>query len=150
MLYGVATRDLNKAVSRNNSRFPSDFMFQLSREEFINLKFQFGTSRWGGTRKLPYVFTEQGVAMLSSVLRSERAAQVNISIMRVFVKLREIISTHKELATKLKEFELKIEAHDEQIIAIFEAINHLLKPPELPKRKIGFEVREKRTKYVAS
>ncbi|OGU76338.1 MAG: DNA-binding protein [Ignavibacteria bacterium RBG_16_34_14] len=154
-LYGVATRDLNKAVSRNISRFPSDFMFQLNRKEFNNLKFQFGTSSlpdgkagWGGTRKLPYAFTEQGIAMLSSVLRSERAVQVNIVIMRAFVKLREILSTHKELAQRLKELELKIETHDEQIIAIFEAINQLLAPPEPIKRKIGFEVKEKKGKYV--
>ena len=96
-LYNIGTRELNKAVSRNRARFPSDFMFQLTKNEFVNLKFQFGTSSWGGTRKLPYAFTEQGVAMLSSVLRSERAVQVNIQIMRVFVKLREIIATHKEI-----------------------------------------------------
>ncbi len=146
-LYGVATRDLNKAVSRNISRFPTDFMIQLNHKEFNNLKFQFGTSSWGGTRKLPYAFTEQGIAMLSSVLRSERAVQVNITIMRVFVKLREILSTHKELAHRLKELETKIETHDDQITAIFEAINQLLIPPEQPKRKIGFEVKEKITKY---
>lgn len=146
-LYGVATRDLNKAVSRNIERFPNDFMFQLNRKEFNNLKFHFGTSSWGGTRKLPYAFTEQGVAMLSSVLRSERAIKVNISIMRTFVKIREILSTHKELAQKLKELELKIESHDEQITAIFEAINQLLAPPEKPSRKIGFSIKEKRVKY---
>jgi phage regulator Rha-like protein len=141
-LYGVATMALNQAVSRNISRFPSDFMFQLTESEFKNLKFQFGTSSWGGTRKKPYAFTEQGVAMLSSVLRSERAVQVNIAIMRAFVKLREIISTHKELAQKLKELEYKIESHDEQITAIFEAINQLLAPPQGPVRKVGFEVKE--------
>ena len=117
-------------------------MFQLTDKEFKNLKFQFGTSSWGGTRKKPFVFTEQGVAMLSSVLRSERAVQVNIAIMRAFVKLREIISTHKELAQKLKELEYKIESHDEQITAIFDAINQLLTPPPGPARKIGFEVKE--------
>jgi hypothetical protein len=141
-LYGVATRDLNQAVSRNISRFPSDFMFQLTDMEFKNLKLQFGTSSWGGTRKKPFVFTEQGVAMLSSVLRSERAVQVNIAIMRAFVKLREIISTHKELAQKLKELEYKIESHDEQITVIFDAINQLLTPPSGPVRKIGFEIKE--------
>ena len=146
-LYNIATRELNKAVSRNRARFPSDFMFQLTKNEFVNLKFQFGTSSWGGTRKLPYAFTEQGVAMLSSVLRSERAVQVNIQIMRVFVKLREIIATHKELAQKLKELELKIETHDENITAIFEAINQLLAPEENPKRKIGFDVKEKTYPY---
>ena len=149
ILYDAATRDLNKAVSRNLTRFPADFMFQITKDESTNLKFQFGTSStgWGGTRKLPYAFTEQGIAMLSSVLRSERAVQVNITIMRAFVKLREILSTHKELAQKLKELEYKIETHDEQITAIFEAINQLSTPPPTPKRKIGFEVKEKRVKY---
>jgi hypothetical protein len=122
-------------------------MFQLSKEEFSNLIFQNGISSWGGTRKLPYAFTEQGVAMLSSVLNSKRAVQVNIQIMRIFVKLREIISTHKELAQKLRELELKIETHDENITAIFEAINQLLGPEEKPKRKIGFEVKEKPYSY---
>lgn len=147
ILYGVETFNLNKAVNRNLTRFPSDFMFQLTRDEFNNLIFQFGISSWGGTRKLPYAFTEQGVAMLSSVLRSERAVQVNIQIMRAFVKLREIISTHKELAQKLKELELKVESHDENITAIFEAINQLLAVEEKPKRKIGFDVKEKDYKY---
>ncbi len=154
-LYNVATRDLNKAVSRNSSRFPKDFMFQLNKEEFNNLKFQSGTSSlrnnktgWGGTRKLPHAFTEQGVAMLSSVLRSERAVQVNILIMRAFIKLREVLSTHKELAQKLKELELKFVGHDEQIRDIIEAINQLLTPPEKPKRQIGFQVKEKFVKYA--
>ncbi|MFA5804955.1 MAG: ORF6N domain-containing protein [Melioribacteraceae bacterium] len=146
-LYGVETFNLNKAIKRNIDRFPNDFMFQLSKEEFSNLIFQNGISSWGGTRKLPYAFSEQGVAMLSSVLRSERAVQVNIQIMRAFVKLREIISTHKELAQKLKELELKIESHDENITAIFEAINQLLIPEEKLKRKIGFDVKEKTYSY---
>ncbi len=146
-LYNVATRDLNKAVSRNLSHFPDDFMFQLNKEVFANLKFQFGTSRWGGTRKPPYAFTEQGVAMLSSVLRSERAVRVNILIMRTFVKLRDILSTHKELAQKLKELELRIDQHDEEIKSIIDALNQLLLPPPQPKRKMGFEVREKRILY---
>ena len=101
-LYGVETKMLVRAVKRNIERFPSDFMFQLTKEEFDNLRFHFGTSsQWGGRRYLPYAFTEQGVAMLSSVLRSKRAIQVNITIMRVFVRLRQILSTHKELAYKL-------------------------------------------------
>ena len=149
VLYGVETFNLNKAIKRNINRFPNDFIFQLSKEEFSNLIFQNGISSWGGTRKLPYAFTEQGVAMLSSVLRSKRAVQVNIQIMRTFVKLREIISTHKELARKLRELELKIETHDENITAIFEAINQLLAPEEKPKRKIGFEVKEKKISYMA-
>lgn len=103
--------------------------------------FQFGTSSWGGVRKLPRVFTEQGVAMLSTVLRSKRAIHVNISIMRAFVKLRQILSTHKELAHKLSELERKIEKHDEDICAIFEAIRQLMAPPpQPPKRRIGFHM----------
>ncbi len=122
-------------------------MFQLTKQEYSDLKSQIVISSWGGTRRLPYAFTEQGVAMLSSVLRSERAVQVNIQIMRAFIKLREIIFTHKELAQKLRELELKIEAHDESITEIFEAINQLLAPEEKPKREIGFYVREKSYQY---
>ena len=137
-LYGVTTGNLNKAVGRNSERFPEGFVFQLTKEEFKNLIFHFGISSWGGTRKMPRVFTEQGVAMLSSVLKSKRAIQVNVAIMQVFVKLREILSTHKELAYKLKDLERKIEKHDEEIMAIFEAIRQLMAPPEKPKRRIGF------------
>ncbi|MDI6767605.1 MAG: ORF6N domain-containing protein [Bacteroidota bacterium] len=144
-LYGVLTRDLNKAVWRNLDRFPEDFMFQLAAEEFQNLMFHFGTSSWGGTRKLPYVFTEQGVAMLSSVLRSKRAAQVNIEIMRAFVKLRELLATHKGLAQKLEELEKK---YDSQFKIVFEAIHKLILPPEKPKRQIGFRVEESKAKYI--
>jgi len=137
-LYGVTTGNLNKAVSRNIDRFPDDFMIQLTDEEFKNLIFQFGISSWGGTRKLSRVFTEQGIAMLSSVLKSKRAIHVNIAIMRVFVKLKEILSTHKELSGKLTELENKIERHDEEIHTIFEAIRQLMKPPDTNKQKIGF------------
>jgi len=137
-LYQVPTRRLNEQVKRNIRRFPGDFMFQLTRKEFKILKSQFAISSWGGTRKLPYAFTEQGVAMLSSVLHSERAVQVNIAIMRAFVKLRQILSTHKELAHKLEQLERKIEKHDEEIRVIFEAIRQLMTPPEKPKRRIGF------------
>ena len=138
MLYGVGTRNLNKAVKRNLERFPEDFMFQLTKGEFENLMFHFGTSSWGGTRKLPYVFSEQGVAMLSSVLNSKRAIQVNILIMRAFVKLRELLLTHKELAIKLEKLEKKYANHDEKIKKIFEAIRQLMIPPEESKRRIGF------------
>ncbi len=139
-LYGVKTFNLNKAVNRNLDRFPGDFMFQLSKEEAKDLIFQFGISSWGGVRKLPYVFTEQGVAMLSSVLRSKRAIQVNIAIMRTFVKLKAILSTHKELAQKLNELERKIEKHDVDIQSVFEAIRQLMAPPpEKPRRMIGFK-----------
>jgi hypothetical protein len=137
-LYEVKTRDLNKAVKRNKDRFPEDFMYQLTREEVTNLKFQFGTSSWGGTRKPPCVFTEQGVAMLSSVLNSERAIQVNIAIMRAFVKLRQVLLTHKELAQKLEELEHKYQLHEQDIQVIFEAIKKLIEPPdEPPKPRFG-------------
>jgi len=137
-LYGVPTRRLNEQVKRNIKRFPGDFAFLLARQEVMILKSQFATSRWGGRRKLPYAFTEQGIAMLSSVLNSERAIQVNIAIMRAFVKLRQILSTNKELAHKLEQLEHKIEKHDTEIQGIFEAIRQLMAPPEKPKRKIGF------------
>jgi hypothetical protein len=138
-LYGVEVRALIQAVKRNIERFPDDFMFQLSNSEYKNLKSQIVTSSWGGIRRAnPYAFTEQGVAMLSSVLKSKRAIQVNIAIMRIFVKLRELFSTHKELAHKLTELERKIEKHDEEIKGIFEAIRQLMVIAEKPKRKIGF------------
>lgn len=138
-LYMVPTMRLNEQVKRNIKRFPEDFMFQLTKEEFKILKSQFAISSWGGTRKLPYAFTEQGVAMLSGVLNSERAVQVNIAIMRAFVRLRQILSTNKELAHKLEQLERKIEKHDTEIQAIFEAIRQLMAPSaEKPKRRIGF------------
>jgi len=139
-LYGVQTRDLNKAVNRNLDRFPDDFMFQLNDDEFENLMFHFGTSSWGGTRKMPRVFTEHGILMLSSILRSKRAIYVNIAIMRVFVKLKEMIITHKDLMLKLSELERKIERHDEDICTIFEAIRQLMDPPpQKPRRVKGFK-----------
>ncbi len=139
-LYGVTTFNLNKAVMRNLDRFPEDFMFQLNTEEFKNLIFQSGISSWGGIRKRPHVFTEQGVAMLSSALRSKRAIQVNIAVMRAFVRLKAVLSTHKELAHKLKELEGKIEKHDEDIKSIFEAIRQLMAPPQAKPRVIaGFK-----------
>lgn len=131
-LYGVETFNLNKAVKRNLERFPEDFMFQLTQKEHKNLIFQSGISSWGGTRKSPYVFTEQGVAMLSSVLRSKRAISVNVAIMRAFVKLREVLLTHKELAKKLEELERKYQLHESDIQAIFEVIKRLLEPPPGP------------------
>lgn len=137
-LYEVPTRRLNEQVKRNIKRFPKDFMFQLTRKEYENLRSHFAISSWGGRRYLPYVFTEQGVAMLSSVLNSERAIRVNIAIMRVFVSIREILSTHKKLAYKLNELERKIEKHDVEIKSVFEAIRQLMIPPEPSKKKIGF------------
>ena len=147
-LYGVEPRALIQAVKRNIDRFPDDFMFQLRKEEFDNLKSHFVISSWGGIRRAtPYAFTEQGIAMLSSILNSQQAIQVNIQIMRTFVKIREYLSTHKVLAQKLQELESKFEVHDEQIKDILNAINQLLLPPEKPKRQIGFSVKEPRRKY---
>ena len=135
-LYGVTTFNLNKAVKRNLDRFPEDFMFQLNYQEVRNLIFQFGISSWGGTRKLPRAFTEQGVAMLSSVLKSKRAVQVNIEIMRAFVKLREMLASHKDLALKLAEMEKK---YDSQFKVVFDAIRELMTPIEPPPKPcIGF------------
>jgi len=143
MLYGVPTKVFNQAVKRNKQRFPKDFMFQLSKTELGNWRSQFVTSNSSakmGLRRPPYVFTEQGVAMLSSVLNSERAIQVNIAIMRAFVKLKEMLSTHKELAFKLRELERKIEKHDEEITDIFNAIRQMMIVEEKPKKQIGFKV----------
>jgi hypothetical protein len=133
-MYGVKTKELNQAVQRNLKRFPNDFMYQLTREEVANLKSQIVTSSWGGTRKPPRVFTEQGVAMLSGLLNSNRAIQVNIAIMRAFVKLRELLLTHKELSQKLEELERKYQLHETDIQAIFEVIKKLLEPPPEPPR----------------
>jgi hypothetical protein len=148
-LYGVETKVLKRAVRRNRERFPGDFMFQLTKEEEDILRSQFGTLRWGEHAKyLSYVFTEQGVAMLSSVLHSKRAVQVNIEIMRAFVRLREILATHKDLARKLEELERK---YDEQFRVVFEAIRQLMTPQEPPpKRRIGFGVKEPKVKYRVS
>ena len=135
-LYGVSTGNLNKAVTRNIDRFPEDFMFRLTKDEFDNLRFQSGTSSWGGTRSPPRAFTEQGVAMLSSVLRSKRAVRVNIEIMRTFVRLREMLATHKDLARKLVVLERK---YDAQFKIVFDAIRKLMAPPPGKKRPpIGF------------
>lgn len=137
-LYEVETYQLTRQVRRNIERFPEDFMFRLTPEE--NLSCHFGSSSYGGRRYLPYAFTEQGVAMLSSVLHSKRAAQVNIAIMRAFVKLREILSVHKELAHKLDELEQKIEKHDVDIQSIFEAMRQLMAPPPTKPRIVtGFK-----------
>lgn len=137
-LYGVETKNLNKAVTRNLDRFPKDFMFQLSIEEWEALKFQTGTSNTGrgGRRYSPRVFSEQGVAMLSSVLRSARAASVNVAIMRAFVRLRQTLASNEELARKVAQ-------HDQEIGILFEHIHHLLEPPESPKKNpIGFRVKD--------
>jgi hypothetical protein len=145
-LYGVEPRILVQAVKRNINRFPEDFMFQLSKEEFSNLKSQIVISSWGGLRRAaPYAFTEQGVAMLSSVLRSKRAVQVNIEIMRAFVRLRRILASHADLARKLDSLEKK---YDTQFKVVFDAIRELMKPPETKKRPIGFLVEEPKVPYI--
>jgi hypothetical protein len=135
-LYEVETKTLNRSVKRNQDRFPLDFMFQLSDQEYGLLKIRFGDARWGGRRFPPYAFTEQGVAMLSSVLHSPRAVRVNIEIMRAFVHLREVLSSHRDLARRLEELE---EKYDEQFARVFEAIRELMSPA-LPERnsRIGF------------
>ena len=139
-LYGVETKYLNRQIRNNILRFPEEFMFQLTegeKDELVQICHRFGMIKHSSV--LPYAFTEHGVAMLASVLRSERAIKISIGIIKTFVKLREIISTHKELAHKLGELERKIEQHDTEIQSIFEAIRQLMAPPpEPPKRRIGF------------
>ncbi|MEK7684254.1 MAG: ORF6N domain-containing protein [Verrucomicrobiota bacterium] len=160
-LYGVPVKVLIQAVKRNRNRFPEDFMFQLSREEFDHLKSQFVTSNSGGALRsqfvtlkrgqhlkyLPYAFTEQGVAMLSSVLRSERAVQVNVAIMRAFVSLRRMLAGNEALAQKLAELERRLEGHDASIRTLFDALRELAAPPTKPPREIGFHVKEDSVSY---
>jgi hypothetical protein len=139
-LYEVEPRVLVQAVKRNLDRFPEDFMFQLTREELANLKSQIVISSWGGLRRAtPYAFTEQGVAMLSSVLRSPRAIRVNVEIMRAFVRLRRLLASNEELARKLAELERK---YDAQFKIVFDAIRQIMAPPEKARRSIGFRVEE--------
>jgi hypothetical protein len=141
-LYGVPTGHLNRDVKRNAGRFPPDFMFQLTAEETADLKCQIGISSWGGRRRaLPYSSTEQGIAMLSSVLNSERAVKVNIAIMRAFVKLRQTLETNRELAQKFSELERRVGKHDEEISAILEAIRQLMTPPEKSRRETAARYR---------
>lgn len=143
-LYGVSTKQLTRQVRRNIRRFPGDFLIQLTREELGNLRCQFGTSSWGGTRYRPLAFTEQGIAMLSGVLHSRRAIEVNIAIMRAFVKLRELMMTHKDLARKIEELEAKFNKHDENFVIVFQAIKKILQSPREPRRKkplIGFSMK---------
>ena len=144
-LYGVPTKVLNQAVTRNKQRFPSDFMFRLTKEERHELVTNCDRlNRLKHSSVFPRAFTEQGVAMLSTVLNSDRAIQVNIEIMRAFVRLRQMLADHKDLARKLAELEKK---YDEQFKIVFEAIAELMTPPDKPQRKIGFQVKEKRTTY---
>ena len=138
-LYGVQTKVLVQAVKRNRERFPSDFLFELNKQEVTNLRSQIVTSSWGGRRYSPFAFTEQGVAMLSSVLNSPQAIRVNIEIMRAFVRLRAMIATNEELSGKLDELERKVATHDQAIAGLITAIRELAAPtPPKPKRRIGF------------
>ncbi|MCX7425055.1 MAG: ORF6N domain-containing protein [Planctomycetia bacterium] len=141
-LYGVPTARLNEQVTRNHDRFPRDFAYQLTQQEFMNLMSQNAISRsdWGGRRKLPWVFTEHGVAMLSSVLRSPKAVRVNIEIMRTFVRLRRLMATPGELVEQLTRLAETVQSHDSQIKAIVQVLNKMMERPEEPKRQIGFHV----------
>jgi hypothetical protein len=150
MLYGVTTGNLNKAVKRNQQRFPPDFMFQLTGAEAMALIFQSGRSNQrGGRRHNPYAFAEQGVAMLSSVLRSQRAVQVNVAIMRAFVSLRRMLATNDTLAPKMAELERRLEGHDQAIKSLFHALRELAAPPAKPRREIGFHIKEDSVPYRA-
>jgi hypothetical protein len=142
-LYGVETRVFNQSVNRNRERFPEDFMFQLSKDEFDNLISQFVTSSWGGTRKLPYAFTEQGVAMLSGIVNSEKAIAMNIAIMRAFVQIRRVLVEKKKIAEQLEKLEIRLGEHDAQLNGIYEAIENLLddkveKQAMKERKRIGF------------
>jgi len=143
-LYGVETKVLKQAVRRNIKRFPSDFMFELTKDEFQNLRSQIVTSSWGGARYIPMAFTEQGVAMLSSVLKSDRAIEVNIQIMRVFTKLRQMVLDNKELRKELEELK---QITDESFQIVFETLDQLINIENKPRKKIGFTVKEKLSSY---
>ena len=138
-LYGVETKQLKRAVRRNEKRFPLDFMFELTREEFDHLRSQIDTSSWGGTRYVPMAFTEQGVAMLSSVLNSDRAIEVNIQIIRIFTKLRKMLLTHKDLLAKVSELEAKVSNQDKSIRQIFAYLKELIQEKDQPREPIGFK-----------
>jgi hypothetical protein len=137
-LYEVETRALNQAVKRNATRFPPDFMFRLMAEEFQNLKSQDVTSSWGGRRKLPHVFTEHGAIMAAAVLNSDRAVEMSVYVVRAFVQLRDLLSTHKELARKLDQLERRVSHQDNSLAEVIEAIRALMAQPHMTKRPIGF------------
>ena len=147
LLYGVTVSALTQAVKRNAERFPADFVFRLKASEIANLKSQIVISSWGGSRHRPLAFTEQGVAMLSSVLKSERAVKVNIAIMRAFVRLRETLETNRELAKRFGELERRVGQHDDEIAAIIDAIRRLMAPEKKATREIGFHVCESPPRY---
>ena len=149
MIYGVTTKRLNEQLKRNRPRFPADFAFQLTVQEFRTLKSQIATSSsHGGKRKLPWVFTEHGALMLASVLNSAIAVQASVRVVRAFVRLREMVAANAQLAAKLKELERRFDSHDEAIANLFATLKQLLEPPEAPKRReIGFHVREEAARY---
>ena len=138
-LYQVETKRLNEQVKRNENRFPDDFMFQLTNEEWEILKSQKATASWGGRRTLPYIFTEHGVLMLSSVLNSDRAIAVNINIMRVYSKIKEMLLTHKDLLLKMEEMEKKVEGQDGKIDGIINYLQQFIKEQETPRTEVGFK-----------
>lgn len=150
-LYGVTAKRLNEQVKRNIKRFPDDFMFQLTKDEFADLKSQFATSssNWGGKRKLPNAFTEHGAVMAASVLNSERAVAVSIYVVRAFIKLREMMAPYKEFAKKLKQFEKKLQTHDNHIVGLAEIIETLMPSPDA-KSKEPFGFRKKKAKKTSS
>ena len=146
-LYAVETRRLNEQVKRNPDRFPEDFMFQLDQEEFANLKSQIATSSWGGRRKLPYAFTEHGVLMLSSILNSDRAIKVNIQIMRIYTRIRQMLILHKDILFRLEKIEHKLAGHDDSIMLIFEYLKQLEHANQQEKeykerKRIGFKLND--------
>ena len=160
-MYGVTTKRLNEQVRRNEKRFPVDFMFRLTLPEWEDLRshnatsssanrsqFATGSQRHRDPRFMPYVFTEHGAVMAANILKSERAIQMSICVVRAFVRLRDILSASRELAGKLQELEMRIAGHDESIGVLFDAIRALMQEPEKPKRKIGFTVKEKRAAYA--
>lgn len=141
-LYGVPTKQLNRAILRNRERFPADFMYQLTAKEGASLRFQFGTSNYhGGRRYLPYAFTQEGIAMLSSILRGPRAASVNVEIMRAFVRMRKMLLSVEDLARKVEALERKARANDQNMEEVFAALRQLMTSPEPPRRQIGFHAR---------
>ena len=159
-LYGVETRRLNEQVRRNRARFPEDFIFELTAEEFGNLKSQFATSSWGGRRKLPMAFTEHGAIMAATVLNTPRAVEVSVYVVRAFVRLRELVGSHRELAKRLDDLEEKTEAlamnHEtfsrntrNQLKQVFDALRELMTPPDPPKRPIGFIAPEDKGKRTS-
>jgi len=147
-IYAVSTKQLNQQLKRNRNRFPEDFAFQLTANEFVSLRSQIVTSnRRGGRRYLPWVFTEHGSLMLASVLNSEVAIQASVRVVRAFVRLREMVAANAQLASKLKDLERRLDSHDETIVDLFAALKRLLEPEAKPRREIGFHVRERSGRY---